>query len=397
MAALFDASTPATPYFSSTSSSSSSPSSSSSSSSHFSPSNKQQLEQINNRSNSPNSDHYDTPWEFKNRTLAAILENQRQEQQQQLKHLEKQIQIKNPKNNEVNIPNSNNNNQRILNNGNERSEGEATVEHGNRLSFPANFSKMEELKTKNFSNQPIQQQLILEDNIKTRKGKMKNDGQLNSNLQPNKNLELKIKNNKESPSPPPLPAHKNNLKQLQNNNNINLPSKSPSKPPLSPLKSNFFLHSPNNLNNQNLIKIGDKQQQKLINERIKSLKLVLTFCQENSFGEKEKLNNNLIHENMERAEAELLLGAMPLGSHLLRRRPDRSLALSLKANEGVLHIKLEYRCDRWVLGEGPRFNSVVEMLKAYRRVELPVRGAEQIRLTILFRPGDMPGRGLLLL
>jgi len=99
MAALFDASTPATQYFSSTSSSSSSPSSSSSSS-HFSPSNKQQLKQINNRSNSPNSDHYDTPWEFKNRTLAAILENQRQEQQQQLKHLEKQIQLKNPKNNE---------------------------------------------------------------------------------------------------------------------------------------------------------------------------------------------------------------------------------------------------------------------------------------------------------
>jgi len=100
MAALFDATTPATPYFSSTSSSSSSPSSSSSSS-HFSPSNKQQLKQINNRrSNSPNSDHYDTPWEFKNRTLAAILENQRQEQQQQLKHLEKQIEIKNQKNNE---------------------------------------------------------------------------------------------------------------------------------------------------------------------------------------------------------------------------------------------------------------------------------------------------------
>nr|CAD2175456.1 unnamed protein product [Meloidogyne enterolobii] len=175
MAALFDASTPATQYFSSTSSSSSSPSSSSSSS-HFSPSNKQQLKQINNRSNSPNSDHYDTPWEFKNRTLAAILENQRQKQQQQLKHLE--IQIKNPKNNEVNIPNcNNNNNQRILNSEKERS----------------NSSKMEELKTKNLSKHPIQQQSILDDNIKTRKGKIKNDGQLNSNLQPNKNLELKIK------------------------------------------------------------------------------------------------------------------------------------------------------------------------------------------------------------
>uniref|UniRef100_A0A914M885 Uncharacterized protein n=1 Tax=Meloidogyne incognita TaxID=6306 RepID=A0A914M885_MELIC len=271
MAALFDATTPATPYFSSTSSSSSSPSSSSSSS-HFSPSNKQQLKQINNRrSNSPNSDHYDTPWEFKNRTLAAILENQRQEQQQQLKHLEKQIQIKNQKNNEVNIPNCNNNNQKILNNEKERCEGEETVELGKRLSFQANSSKMEELKTKNLSKHPIQQHSILEDNIKTREGKIKNDGQLNSNLQPTKNLELKIKNNKESPSPPPLPAHKNNLKQQQNNNNNNISARSPSKPPLSPLKSNFFLHSPNNLNNQNLMKFGDKQQQKLINERIKCL------------------------------------------------------------------------------------------------------------------------------
>jgi hypothetical protein len=73
---MFDSSINSTSiqYYSSPSSSSSS-----SNSSNFLPLNKKQ---INLRNKSPNSDHYDTPWEFKNRTLAAILGNQRQEQKQ---------------------------------------------------------------------------------------------------------------------------------------------------------------------------------------------------------------------------------------------------------------------------------------------------------------------------
>lgn len=107
--------------------------------------------------------------------------------------------------------------------------------------------------------------------------------------------------------------------------------------------------------------------------------------------------SDLVHEQMERADAELLLGACPLGTHLLRRRPDRSLALSLKASEGVLHIKLQFRAGQWVLGEGPRFRHVHSMLRAYRRCELPVRGAEHVRLGALLRPDDVPSGGLLLL
>lgn len=34
----------------------------------------------------------------------------------------------------------------------------------------------------------------------------------------------------------------------------------------------------------------------------------------------------------------------------------------------------------WVLGEGPRFPSVSGMLRCYKRTELPVRGAEHVRL-----------------
>jgi hypothetical protein len=69
---------------------------------------------------------------------------------------------------------------------------------------------------------------------------------------------------------------------------------------------------------------------------------VIAFCQqqehftaaaEDKFGSGEDLSN-VVHDTMERAEAELLLGGMPLGTHLLRRRPDQSLALSLRGNEG---------------------------------------------------------------
>lgn len=45
-----------------------------------------------------------------------------------------------------------------------------------------------------------------------------------------------------------------------------------------------------------------------------------------------------------------------------------------------MHIKLELRDGYWVLGEGPRFSSINGMLCCYKRTELPVRGAEHVRL-----------------
>ena len=132
-------------------------------------------------------------------------------------------------------------------------------------------------------------------------------------------------------------------------------------------------------------------------------KQVLAFCQQQCFTEAvaEQAEDlaELVHERMERTEAEVLLAPLPLGAHLLRRRPDHSLALSLRGTDGVLHIKLEHRQAQggWVLGEGPRFGRVRQMLRAYRRKELPVRGAEQVRLGLLLRPVEVPSRGLLLL
>ncbi|KAI1724448.1 SH2 domain-containing protein [Ditylenchus destructor] len=88
----------------------------------------------------------------------------------------------------------------------------------------------------------------------------------------------------------------------------------------------------------------------------------------------------MVHEGMERGQAEEMLKSMEVGDFLLRRRNDGNLALSLRSSDGVLHIKLEMRDSTWILGEGPRFSSINGMLRCYRKNELPVRGAEHVRL-----------------
>ncbi|KAE9552895.1 hypothetical protein FO519_003880 [Halicephalobus sp. NKZ332] len=90
---------------------------------------------------------------------------------------------------------------------------------------------------------------------------------------------------------------------------------------------------------------------------------------------------DLIHENIDRIEAEQLLMPRAVGEFLLRKRSEGNLALSLKATEGVLHIKLEKRDNNaWVLGEGPQFPSISGCLKYYYRTALPIRGSEHVLL-----------------
>uniref|UniRef100_A0A7E4VY96 SH2 domain-containing protein n=1 Tax=Panagrellus redivivus TaxID=6233 RepID=A0A7E4VY96_PANRE len=92
--------------------------------------------------------------------------------------------------------------------------------------------------------------------------------------------------------------------------------------------------------------------------------------------------NELIHDGIDRCDAEALLLPRPVGEFLLRKRTDGgNLALSLRASEGVLHIKLEQRDNNaWVLGEGPQFASITGCLKYYYRTALPIRGSEHILL-----------------
>ncbi|MFH4974057.1 hypothetical protein AB6A40_000766 [Gnathostoma spinigerum] len=89
---------------------------------------------------------------------------------------------------------------------------------------------------------------------------------------------------------------------------------------------------------------------------------------------------DIIHDNMDRTQAEAQLCKREVGCFLVRRRNDGNLALSIRASTGVLHIKLERKGDRWILGEGPSFGSVSTIISFYRSHELPIRGAQHILL-----------------
>ncbi|CAD5211039.1 unnamed protein product [Bursaphelenchus xylophilus] len=88
----------------------------------------------------------------------------------------------------------------------------------------------------------------------------------------------------------------------------------------------------------------------------------------------------MIHENMDRVEAEKILSNGQVGDYLLRQRPEGNLAMSLRGQKAVLHIKLEQRNGKWILGEGPEFRSLGSVLRCYRNSELPIKNAENVRL-----------------
>jgi hypothetical protein len=95
----------------------------------------------------------------------------------------------------------------------------------------------------------------------------------------------------------------------------------------------------------------------------------------------------MVHEGMDRIEAEKRLEPRPIGDYLLRRRPDGNLAMSLRATDTVMHIKLERREQAWVLGEGPAFKTIGSALRFYSKTELPIRGAEHVLLREAVRIG----------
>ncbi|CEF65424.1 SH2 domain-containing protein [Strongyloides ratti] len=88
----------------------------------------------------------------------------------------------------------------------------------------------------------------------------------------------------------------------------------------------------------------------------------------------------IIHNNVDRTIAEMILQNKDTGYFLLRKRSEGSMAMSLKGNSGILHIKLEQRSGKWILGEGPTFSSISSVIKYYRNHELPIRGADHIIL-----------------
>ncbi|VDN02124.1 unnamed protein product [Thelazia callipaeda] len=88
----------------------------------------------------------------------------------------------------------------------------------------------------------------------------------------------------------------------------------------------------------------------------------------------------IVHKDIDRVNAEGKLSGHEIGTFLIRVRDNGTLALSIRARKGVLHIKLELRDNRWVLGEGPTFGSIASIINFYRSHELPIRGADRMLL-----------------
>uniref|UniRef100_A0AC35TH03 SH2 domain-containing protein n=1 Tax=Rhabditophanes sp. KR3021 TaxID=114890 RepID=A0AC35TH03_9BILA len=88
----------------------------------------------------------------------------------------------------------------------------------------------------------------------------------------------------------------------------------------------------------------------------------------------------IVHENIGRVEAETILHDLETGNFLLRKRPEGNMAMSLKGHSCILHIKLEQRSNRWILGEGPSFASITNVVKYYKTHPLPIRGADHMIL-----------------
>ncbi|GMT01611.1 hypothetical protein PENTCL1PPCAC_23785 [Pristionchus entomophagus] len=94
------------------------------------------------------------------------------------------------------------------------------------------------------------------------------------------------------------------------------------------------------------------------------------------------IDESCIRRDMDRVEAEKILQERGTGDFVMRWREDGvSAALSLRAHEGVLHLKIDRVAERWIVGEGARFRSISQAISFYRKNPLPIRGARHICLS----------------
>uniref|UniRef100_A0A0N5ABJ8 SH2 domain-containing protein n=1 Tax=Syphacia muris TaxID=451379 RepID=A0A0N5ABJ8_9BILA len=105
------------------------------------------------------------------------------------------------------------------------------------------------------------------------------------------------------------------------------------------------------------------------------------ICCELPLGREKLIERDFIHYGVDRVLAENRLMRCDVGTFLVRLRHNNSLALSIRSNNRILHIKLELHNNQWILGEGPAFGSIASIIKFYRTHELPIRGADHIVLT----------------
>ncbi|XP_059500576.1 SH2 domain-containing adapter protein F-like isoform X2 [Stegostoma tigrinum] len=89
------------------------------------------------------------------------------------------------------------------------------------------------------------------------------------------------------------------------------------------------------------------------------------------------------HGAISRTDAENLLRLCKECSYLIRnsQRKKNNYSLSLKSNQGFMHMKLTRTKDKYILGENSLpFDSVPEIIHHYSTRRLPIKGAEHLSL-----------------
>lgn len=89
------------------------------------------------------------------------------------------------------------------------------------------------------------------------------------------------------------------------------------------------------------------------------------------------------HGAISRSDAETLLRLCKECSYLVRnsQTSKHDYSLSLKSNQGFMHMKLAKTKEKYVLGQNsPPFDSVPEVIHYYTTRKLPIKGAEHLSL-----------------
>lgn len=91
------------------------------------------------------------------------------------------------------------------------------------------------------------------------------------------------------------------------------------------------------------------------------------------------------HGKITRKVAEDLLEGKSIGSYLVRQSESgdtNDFSLSLVSGSGCVHMRICMKTNEFILGQCSQpFSSIVKMIEHYAKVEVPIKGAQHVKLT----------------
>lgn len=96
------------------------------------------------------------------------------------------------------------------------------------------------------------------------------------------------------------------------------------------------------------------------------------------------------HGRITRKHAEIMLNNRPIGSFLVRQSESgnsNDYSLSLVSGSGCVHMRICMKNGEFILGQCSQpFSSIIKMIDHYGRVEVPIKGAQHVKLSVPITP-----------